>query len=100
METEDYRPGLLRRLRDPRYAAGYLAEVLEHESGEAFLIALADVLEARQDNRSSLAKQAGITRQTFYHALSKDGNPRFATLLSLMRCLGLKFSVVPDGGQE
>ena len=77
------------------YSAGYLAEVLKHESGDAFLIALADVLEARQTNRSTLAARAGVTRQTVYHALSKIGNPRFSTLLSLMHGLGLSFSVVP-----
>ena len=32
MKTKDYKTGLLKRLKDPDYAAGYLAEVLETES--------------------------------------------------------------------
>jgi len=93
MKVEDYRPGLLERLKEPEYAAGYLAEVLAHESNEAFLIALKDVIEAREENVSALSEGAGITRQTLYHALSANGNPRFSTITQILEALGLQFSV-------
>ena len=93
MKGEDYRIGLLERLQDVEYAVGYLTEVLTHESPEAFLIALRDVIDARQANILELSKNAGITRQTLYNALSENGNPTFSTLSDILKALGLQFSV-------
>lgn len=94
MKTKDYRTGLLKRLHDPNYAAGYLTEVLSKESSEAFLIALKDVIDANQSNISALSKDAKVTRQTLYQAFSKKGNPRFSTITQTLRALGLNLSVV------
>ena len=40
-----YRDDLLRRLKDPEYAAGYLDECLEYDE-KTFLVGLRDVTEA------------------------------------------------------
>ena len=96
MKTKDYKPGLLKRLQDPEYAAGYLADVLEHETQEAFLIAVRNVIEARSENMSALADDAGLTRQTLYHALSESGNPRLSTLREVLKSLGLRISIAED----
>lgn len=96
MKTKDFKPGLLKRLKDFEYAAGYLADVLEHESQEAFLIAVKNVIEAREENVSELSRDAGITRQTLYHALSENGNPRLSTLNQLLKSLGLRISIAHD----
>ncbi|MCI5065066.1 putative addiction module antidote protein [bacterium] len=93
MKTKDYRTALLERLQDSEYAVGYLTEVLANESGEAFLIALKDIVDARQENITALSEEAGVTRQTLYKALSKDGNPTFSTINQLLKTLGLQFSV-------
>jgi probable addiction module antidote protein len=93
MRTKSYREGLLQRLRDPDYAVGYLTEVIAHESANAFLIALRDVIDARGENVSALSEEAGVTRQTLYHALSENGNPRFSTINQVLKTLGLQFSV-------
>lgn len=93
MKTKDYRIGLLKRLKDPEYAVGYLTEVLTHESSDAFLIALKDVIDAREENISDISASAGITRQTLYNALSVHGNPTFSTITEVMKSLGLQFSV-------
>ena len=93
MKLTDYREGLLERLRDPEYAAGYLATVLDEESPTAFLIALRDVVDARRENLSALADRADVTRQTLYQVFSKDGNPRFSTITQLLKSLGLQLSV-------
>jgi probable addiction module antidote protein len=37
-----------------------------------------------------VAKDAGLSRQNLYRALSADGNPRFATVLEVARALGVK----------
>ena len=92
MKRKNYRTGLLRRLQDPQYAAGYLTDVLTDETPEAFLIALRDVIDARKENISELAKQAGITRQALYRALSEEGNPRFSTITEILKALNLKFA--------
>jgi len=89
MKGKDFKPGLLERLKDPEYAAGYLADVLEHESQEAFLIAVRNVLDARRANMSQFSKKAGLSKQAMYHALSERGNPRFSTLNQILRGAGL-----------
>lgn len=92
MKTKDYKTGLLRRLKDPDYAAGYLTDVLESESQESFLIAVKNVLEARSANISNLSKKSGISRQAVYHALSKRGNPRLSTLNQILKAAGIKIT--------
>ncbi len=93
MRTDDYRASLLKRLRDPDYAVGYLTNVLAEESQEAFLIALKDVIDARQENISAFSEQSGITRQALYQALSETGNPRLSTLSQVLSSLGLQLSI-------
>lgn len=96
MKLKDYKLGLLKRLKDPEYAAGYLADVLETESQEAFLIAVKNVLDARRANISRFSKKTGISRQAVYHALSKKGNPRLSTLNEILKAAGLKISFKTD----
>ena len=89
---KDYKEGLLRRLKDADYAAGYLADVLESESQEAFLLAVKNVLEARDASISKVSKKVGLTRQGVYHALSKRGNPRLSTLNQILKAAGLRIT--------
>ena len=93
MKTEDYKKSLFKRLKDTEYAVGYLTDVLAEESQEAFLIALKDVIEAREENISSLSERSGITRQGLYQALSESGNPHFATIKDVLSSLGLQFTI-------
>ena len=37
-----------------------------------------------------VAADAGLGRESLYKALSPDGNPEFATVLKVMRALGLR----------
>jgi probable addiction module antidote protein len=96
MKTKDYKTALLKRLKDPEYAAGYLADVLETESQEAFLIAVRNVLDARKANVSKVSKKSGITRQALYRALSKKGNPRLSTLHGILKAAGLRIVFEPE----
>ena len=96
IKTKEYKTGLLKRLKDPEYAAGYLADVLETESQEAFLIAVKNVLDARKANITKFSKKTGLSRQAIYHALSKKGNPRFSTLNEILKAVGLKISFEID----
>ena len=53
--------------------------------------ALGDV--ARAKGMSEIAQAAGLGRESLYKALSPEGNPEFATVLKVMRALGLKLKV-------
>lgn len=96
MKTKDFKKGLLKRLKDPDYAAGYLADVLESESQEAFLIAVKNVLEAREANITKFSKKIGLSRQAIYHALSRRGNPRLSTLNQILKAAGLRITFDTD----
>ncbi len=45
--------------------------------------------------RSEGAREAGVSRESLYRALSADGNPEFGTVLRVMRALGLQLTVTP-----
>ena len=92
--TRKYEEDLLERLKDHEYAAEYLNAVLEDEGEdqqERFLLALRDV--AKAYGMTSLAEDTELAREAMYRALSKEGNPRLATLMSLLDALELRLSV-------
>jgi probable addiction module antidote protein len=55
--------------------------------------ALGDI--ARAKGMSQVAKEAGLSRESLYRALSEDGNPSFATVLKVARALGVRFHAQP-----
>ena len=40
---------------------------------------------------TKVAQEAGLGRESLYKSLSSSGNPEFATVLKVMRVLGLRF---------
>ncbi|ETS30418.1 putative addiction module antidote protein [Photorhabdus khanii NC19] len=42
---------------------------------------------------TQVAKDAGLSRESLYRALSDDGNPEFGTILKVVKALGLKLHV-------
>ena len=60
------------------------------EDGDPGLIAaaLGDIAKVR--GMAKIAAQAGLGRESLYKALSPNGNPEFATVLKVMRALGLR----------
>ena len=77
-------------LRTPEEMAAYLDAWLEEAPDDAAGIAkaLGDI--ARAKGMSQVAKDAGLSRESLYRALSADGNPNFATVLKVARALGVK----------
>jgi probable addiction module antidote protein len=63
------------------------------EDGDPGLVAAALGDVARAKGMSQIAQRAGLGRESLYKALSTDGNPEFATVLRVMRALGLKIKV-------
>jgi len=96
-EHTHYRDVLLERLGGPVDAAHYLTAAIE-DSPEAFLKALENVAQARQ--MTKVARDAGVQRETLYRPLSENGNPTFGTLSSVLRALGFRIQIVPDGQGE
>lgn len=79
-------------LKDPEFAAGYLENILDEGSLNAFLIALRNVAEAN-GGVGSLAKATELGRESMYKTLSEEGNPQFITVQSILKALGLKISI-------
>jgi probable addiction module antidote protein len=71
--------------------ANYLEGVFEDGDPALVAAALGDV--ARAKGMSRIAKMAGLGRESLYKALSAEGNPEFATVLKVIRALGLKLKV-------
>jgi probable addiction module antidote protein len=71
--------------------ADYLEAVLE--DGDPALVAHALGIIARAKGMAKIARATGLGRESLYKALSADGNPELATVLKVMRALGLKLKV-------
>ena len=65
------------------------------ESGDATYIAHALGIIAKAKGMTSVARDAGVTREALYKALSEKGDPRLSTLLGVAKALGLKLKAVP-----
>ena len=77
-------------LRTPEEMAAYLEACLEEANGDAAFIAkaLGDIARAR--GMSQVARDAGLSRQSLYKALSGERSPAFDTILKVIGALGLK----------
>ena len=91
-----YKDILMKELRDPREALGYLQAALEDPDPRVFFVALRDVVQA-QHGMTKLSRNAKINREHLYDLLSKRGNPGFLTLQNILAALGYKLSIVQNG---
>jgi probable addiction module antidote protein len=71
--------------------ANYLEAVFDDGDPALVAAALGDV--ARSKGMAKIARSAGLGRESLYKALSRDGNPELATVLKILRALGLKLKV-------
>ena len=82
--TEDH-------LETPEDIAAYLEAAFEDGDPELIGHALGAV--ARSRGMTEIAHRTGLGRQSLYKALSPEGHPEFATVLKVVRALGLKLTV-------
>ncbi len=73
----------------------YLDAALEDGDVALVVAVLGDI--ARAKGMSQIARDAGLGRESLYKALSANGNPEFATILKVVRALGLQFHVQATG---
>jgi probable addiction module antidote protein len=71
------------------YLDAWLDEFPDDVSGIAR--AVGDI--ARAKGMTQVAKDAGLSRESLYRALSEEGNPSFSTILKVLRAVGLRLSV-------
>ena len=74
--------------------AEYLSAAAEDPNPDVFVTALGDVAKAR--GMARIAKDSGLGRESLYKALSAGARPRFETINSVLRALGLKIAVVAE----
>ncbi len=71
----------------------YLNAVAEVGDPALLQAALGDVAKAR--GMSSVAREAGVSRESLYKSLSTSGNPSFQTIAKVSRVLGLQMAFIP-----
>ncbi len=79
-------------LNSPEDVAGYIESVLEEDDPALLLVALRNVADS-QGGMAMMAEHSGLSRESLYRTLSKTGNPKISTLMSIMKALGLHLSV-------
>lgn len=89
-KTVDYSTGDY--LNTTAEVAEYIEAVLEEDDPKLLLQALRNVAES-QGGVAMMAKQSGLSRESLYRTLSKNGNPKISTLMAIMKALGLHLSV-------
>jgi probable addiction module antidote protein len=77
-------------LRTPDEMAAYFEACLEEADGDAAFIAKALGNIAKAKGMAQVARDAGLSRESLYKALSGDRSPGFDTILKVVDALGMK----------
>jgi probable addiction module antidote protein len=91
MKKEEFKPfDAEEYLETPEDMAGYLDACFDEDTGDGALVrqALNDI--ARAYGMTQIAKDTGLGRESLYKALGNGGNPEFATIMKVIKALGLK----------
>jgi probable addiction module antidote protein len=76
--------------------AAYLEAALEDGDPALVAAALGDI--ARAKGLTQIAREAGLGSKDLHKALSAEGKPEFATVLKVVRALGLRLRATPAHG--
>jgi probable addiction module antidote protein len=95
MATRTTRYDVAEHLRNEDEMLLYIEAAFEEAGDDAAFIAraLGDV--ARAHGMTAVARDAGLSRESLYKALSGERSPDFSTLLKVMRALGLRLHPEP-----
>jgi probable addiction module antidote protein len=93
-----YNEYLIASLKDPEEASAYLKACLEEalETNELgiFQLAVRNVVEA-QGGITKISSEMDVGRESFYKSLSKNGKPRFSTIIQALKACGLEIDFHP-----
>jgi probable addiction module antidote protein len=70
-----------------------LEACLEDDDPALIAATLGDIARAR--GMSQVARETGLSRESLYKALSGEGNPAFATVMKVVKALGLRLQAEP-----
>ena len=95
IKTKTSRYDVAEHLRNPEEMAAYIEVCLDEANGDAAFIAkaLGDI--ARAKGMTQVARDAGLSRESLYKALSGERNPGFDTILKVISALGIKLHAEP-----
>lgn len=93
--TNTTRYDVAEHLRTPEEMAAYLEACLDEAGTDAAFIAkaLGDIARAR--GMTQVARDAGLSRESLYKALSGERSPDFETILKVTAALGLRLHARP-----
>ncbi|MGP1454774.1 MAG: addiction module antidote protein [Treponema sp.] len=74
-------------IKTPEDVIMYLSAALE-EGEPADVINVIGAI-ARSKGMTKLAKEVGVSRESFYTSLSEKGNPSFSTVFNTLRSMGI-----------
>ena len=89
-KTVTTRYDVAEHLRTPEDMAAYLEACMEEAHGDAAFVARALGNSTRAKGMSQVARDAGLSRESLYKALSGERNPSFDTILKVIGALGLR----------
>ncbi len=84
---------LISSLVDVEEANQYLNDMLQFHTKSDFLFALQNVAIA-QGGLTKLAEKTGLGRESLYKSLMPHSNPRFSTIIAIIRALGFNLELV------
>ena len=94
-KTTTTRYDVAEHLCTPEEMAAYLEACMEEAQGDAAFVAKALGNITRAQGMSQVARDAGLSRESLYKALSGDRNPSFETILKVVDALGLRLHAEP-----
>ena len=94
-KTTTTRYDVAEHLRTPEEMAAYLEACMEEANGDAAFVARALGNITRAKGMSQVAREAGLSRESLYKALSGERSPSFDTSLKVIGALGLKLPAEP-----
>ncbi|HEX3755249.1 MAG TPA: addiction module antidote protein [Rhizomicrobium sp.] len=71
--------------------ADYLSQAARDDNAAVLLKALSDVAKAR--GIAEVSKASGLGRESLYKSLAPGAKPRFETVATIIRALGVTFSI-------
>ena len=93
-KTETFPYDVVDYLTTSEDCAAYLDVCIEESNGDATFIASALGNIARAKGMSQVARDAGLSRESLYKALSGERSPDFTTILKVLRAVGIKLHAV------
>jgi probable addiction module antidote protein len=82
-------------LQSPEDCAAFIEAAIEEAADDPAFITLVLGEVARSRGMARTARDAGLTREGLYKALTPQGNPSFATVLKVLSAMGLRMRVAP-----